>query len=142
VPYIVRWPGVIQPGTVSHQLICCTDFFATVAEILGIPLGKQAGEDSISFLSLLQGQAAKLRRDIISEAGNATKALRRGPWKLILGSTELTGNRKPIDKPNELYNLQEDPGETQNVITKHPQIARQLTKHYERCVASGSSRDG
>jgi arylsulfatase A len=144
VPYILRWPGVIQAGTVSDQLICCTDFFATVAEILDIPLGEQAGEDSISFHSLLQGIAdpAKLRRDIISEAGNATKALRRGPWKLILGQTGLTGKHKKLNRPDELYNLQNDPGETQNVIAQHPDIVKRLTKRYERYVAAGSSRDG
>jgi len=144
VPYVLRWPGVIKPGTVSDRLICCTDFFATVAEILGTPLGKQAGEDSISFLPLLAGKTepAGLRRDIISEAGNATKALRRGPWKLILGKTGLTGNHKKMNRPDELYNLQDDPAETQNVVARHPRIVKQLYERYERYLASGGSRDG
>jgi len=47
-----------------------------------------------------------------------------------------------MNRPDELYNLQDDPAETKNVIAQHPRIVRQLTERYERYLASGSSRDG
>ena len=59
VPFIVRWPGKVKPGTVSDQVICLTDLFSTCAEILGTSLPDTAAEDSVSFLPALLGTAAR-----------------------------------------------------------------------------------
>ena len=39
IPFIVRWPGKVKPGSISDQLICLTDLFATTAAITGADLG-------------------------------------------------------------------------------------------------------
>ncbi|HLJ12635.1 MAG TPA: arylsulfatase, partial [Planctomycetaceae bacterium] len=53
VPLLVRWPAKVKPGATSGRLVCLTDFMATCAEILGVELPAQAGEDSVSFLPAL-----------------------------------------------------------------------------------------
>ena len=58
VPFIVRWPQKVNPGTISDQVICLTDLFSTCAEILGSTLPDTAAEDSISFLPALLGTAS------------------------------------------------------------------------------------
>ncbi|HVX64488.1 MAG TPA: arylsulfatase, partial [Pirellulales bacterium] len=50
VPYLVCWPGKIKPGSKCDQLICLTDLMATCADILGVKLPDNAGEDSVSLL--------------------------------------------------------------------------------------------
>ena len=55
VPFIVRWPGKVKPGTASDQVVCLTDLFSTCAEILGTSLPDTAAEDSVSLLPALLG---------------------------------------------------------------------------------------
>ena len=49
VPFIAKWPGKIKPGTSCDQTICLTDFLATAADINGLGIPDNAGEDSFSF---------------------------------------------------------------------------------------------
>jgi arylsulfatase A-like enzyme len=85
VPFIVRWPGRIQAGTQSDQLICLTDLLATCAELLGTPLPATAGEDSVSILPALLGIArAPLREAVVHHSIEGVFSIRqtqrcRGP---------------------------------------------------------------
>ena len=54
VPTIVKWPGVVAPGTTSRAMVSLVDVLATLAEIVGRPLPEDAGEDSVSFLPVLR----------------------------------------------------------------------------------------
>ena len=62
VPLVVRWPGTVSPGSQSAQLVCLTDWMATCAEMLGVALPADAGEDSVSLLPLLRGGDAPCGR--------------------------------------------------------------------------------
>src|SRR5690606_23632405 len=53
VPFIVSWPNQISKGFRSPEIICTTDFFATVAEVVDYLVPANAGEDSFSFLPVL-----------------------------------------------------------------------------------------
>ena len=57
VPFVVRWPGKIKPGSLSNETICLNDLMATSAEIIGAKLPDNAGEDSVSILPALTGTA-------------------------------------------------------------------------------------
>ena len=57
VPFIVRWPEVVKPGSVWDGPVCQTDLLATFADILGVKLPDNAGEDSVSFHGALTGEA-------------------------------------------------------------------------------------
>src|SRR5207253_2043179 len=87
VPFIVRWPGRIKRGAVTRETICHVDLLATVAELLGVRLPDDAGEDSVSllpaFLGRRRGRGA--REGIVHHAASGQFAIRKGDWVLIDG---------------------------------------------------------
>ena len=64
VPTIVKWPGLVAPGTTSRAMVSLVDVLATLAEIVGRPLPEDAGEDSVSFLPVLRKPAATIERRV------------------------------------------------------------------------------
>jgi arylsulfatase A len=137
VPFLVRWPGTVKPGSVCDETVCHTDLFATAAAILGAKVPDTAGEDSVSLLPLLKGEKPERpsREAVVHQASDGTLAIRRGKWKLIFAG--------PPDAPaDELYDLAADLGETTSVATNHPEVVQQLTKLMERLIADGRSTPG
>ncbi|SHJ62884.1 sulfatase family protein [Pseudozobellia thermophila] len=133
IPFIARWPGKIEPGSVSDQVMCTTDLLATLAGIIGKDLSKGAGEDSYNMLPAFTGKAKNQIRDYtVHHSLNGFFAIRKGPWKLTtsLGSGGFT--KPDLIEPEEgqpgatLYNLEEDPKETNNRYEEHPEVVREL----------------
>ena len=85
VPFIARWPGKIKAGTVSDQLICNLDLFATMAALTGYQLKKGEGPDSFNILPALTGDHQEQIRDHLVLAANQMShlALRMGKWIYI-----------------------------------------------------------
>jgi arylsulfatase A-like enzyme len=149
VPFLVRWPGKIQPGSTTDQLTCLTDVIATIAEILGAKLPDNAAEDSISFLPTLLGQAGKPgRTTLVSHSINGSFAIRDGNWKLCLcrGSGGWSAPRPGMGDANlpevQLFDLKTDIGERANLQAQHPDIVARLTKLLEQQIADGRSTPG
>jgi arylsulfatase A-like enzyme len=150
VPFITRWPGRIAAGSRSDQLICLTDLLATCAELTGTPLPAHAGEDSESFLPALLGQArAPLREAVVHHSINGLFSIRQGPWKLALcpasGGWSKPGDaeaRQAGSPALQLYNLETDPGETNNLQAAQPEIVARLRALLDRTVAAGRSTPG
>jgi len=144
VPYLVRWPGVTRPGTRCDETICLTDLMATLAEITGFQLPSEAGEDSFSIVPLLQGRKPSIpRAPVIHHSINGMFSLREGKWKMVFGNGSGGRQRprgKPFEKPYFLFDLEQDPSETTNVIAAHPEIAQRLTERLEIIRNSGRSR--
>ena len=151
MPFIVRWPGRVKAGTVSEQTICFTDLLATFAEICGTTLPNDAGPDSFSFLSVLEGvQPADkpIRAPIVMQAGSAASMMmiRSGDWKLIngLGSGGFSQPSSIKPKPGEpavqLYNLCTDPAEATNLAAIHPDKVKELLTAMEANLKGGRSR--
>jgi arylsulfatase A len=150
IPFFVRWPGKVQPGTKSDALICLGDLMATCADILGVKLPDNAGEDSVSILPALRGDPGKALRDsIVHHSVNGRFAIRQGRWKLEMcpGSG---GWGKPVDAAAakqglpgvQLYDLSNDIGETRNVQADHPEVVARLTKLLDQQIADGRSTPG
>jgi arylsulfatase A-like enzyme len=150
MPFIVRWPGRVQPGTVTDQTICFTDLLATFADICGVELATGAGPDSFSFLPVLEGRqpaGEPIRGPIVMQAGGPSfMMIRSGDWKLInqLGSGGFSEpsaiKPEPGGPAGQLYNLRTDPAETNNLFLKHPEIVTRLKAELDRSVRAGSSR--
>ena len=136
VPFIVRWPAVVKPGTVCGQLVQQTDIMATLAEILGVRLTENAGEDSFSFLPLLKGADKPIREHAVNSSGQGAYGIRCGDWKLIL---DTAGKLKP---PIQLYNLAEDLGETKDLAAQYPQRVAELRALMAKLVADGRNTPG
>jgi arylsulfatase A-like enzyme len=150
MPFIVRWPGHVKAGTVSDQTICFTDLLATFADICGAKLPAGAGPDSFSILPVLEDRQPKgqpMRGPIVMQAGSSSAMMiRSGDWKLInqLGSGGFSQPKTikpgPGDPQGQLYNLREDPAETNNLYLKHPEIFARLEAEMKRIVKVGQSR--
>ncbi len=141
VPFLVRWPGRIKPG-VSDALICHVDMLASMAAMTGQRLVEAAGPDSFNVLPALLGEKlGKPCRDHLVEHGNRL-AIRKGPWKLIPGDTAVAAAKKKKKSAgaNELYNLAEDIGETNNVAATHPELVKEMTALLQRIRENGRSR--
>lgn len=150
VPFFVRWPGRIQPGAQSTQIICHTDLIATCAEILGVALPKTAAEDSVSILPALLGTArAPVREAVVHHSIDGMFSIRQGAWKLELCAGS-GGWGKPGDEEArasglpavQLYDLSKDVAETKNVQAENPAVVARLTALLGRYVADGRSTPG
>ena len=150
IPFLVRWPARVKPGTTSDQLICLTDLFATCAGILEQKLPDAAAVDSVSILPALTGQAtAPLREAVVSHSINGSFAIRQGLWKLELcadsgGWSDPKPGTPAAAKlpPVQLYDLASDIAEAHNVAAEHPEMVARLTQMLEKIVADGRSTPG
>ena len=152
VPMIARWPGKIEPGSTTDQTFSLTDVMATCARIAGADLPNNAAEDSYDFLPVLTGeQDAPVREYTLQQTIRLELAIRRGPWKYLdhkgSGGNNYDSERmRPYalpdsapDAPGQLYNLDADPGEINNLYFKQPEIAKELKSKLDEYVASGRS---
>lgn len=150
VPFIMRWPKVIQAGSRSDLPVCQTDYLATIADIIGVELPDNAGEDSYSLLPVLKGSEydQTLRGPVVHHSVSGHFAIRDGKWKLnmLRGSG---GSLKPkFIKPKEgeavfeLYDMEEDPGETTNRYFDHPEVVERLTRQLARIIKEGRTTPG
>jgi arylsulfatase A-like enzyme len=149
IPFLVRWPDHVQPGTVSNQLICLTDLFATVAEIVGADVPTGSCEDSVSFLPALFGQPIKsTRKGVVHHSISGHFAYRTGNWKLILarGSGGWSSPRESEVDENaptaQLFDMSADPSEENNLYLHKPVLASELLEQLTRGVKGGRSTDG
>jgi arylsulfatase A len=150
IPFMVRWPGKVKPGASSDQLICLTDLMGTCADVLGAKLPPTAGEDSVSLLPALLGQADKpLHEAVVHHSIKGNFAIRQGRWKLELcpgsggWSEPKPGSAKEKALPVvQLYDMTQDVAERANQYAQHPEIVARLTKLLEKYVADGRSAPG
>ena len=132
VPFIVRWPTRVKAGSRCDVPVCQTDLLATLAEINTTELPGNAGEDSTSFLSSLLGQTHH-RPAVIHHASNGRFAVRDGRWKLVMQWRK---------KSQELYDLEADPAEKNDVRSNHPDVAARLQQTITEIVRNGRSSPG
>jgi arylsulfatase A-like enzyme len=130
VPFVVKWPGVVNAGSVCKQLVLQADTIATLAEILGTTLPETAGEDSFSLMPLLKGEDRPIRTNAVNTACGGIPSFRDGAWKYV-AATEP-----------ELYNLEEDLAESMNVAPLHPDRVKAMQAAFEKLIRAGRSTPG
>jgi arylsulfatase A-like enzyme len=147
VPMIVRWPGVTTGDAVCDYPVIVEDLFPTILNIAKVSVQGQQGAvygldgarmldgalDGASLVSLLQGHPTPDPRPLHWHVPHAwegldevydgpgigpSSAVRRGPWKLVYWHA---------DQRKELYNLDDDIGETANLAAEHPDIVSELS---------------
>lgn len=147
-PFIARWPGKIPAGATNDEIICLTDLMATCAAIVGEKLPCNAGEDSFNILPALLGQKLNkpIREAIVHHSLSGMFSIRQGKWKLIIGrgSGGFTKPQRIKPKPGEpkgqLYNLETDSKEANNIWLQHPDIVSRLTKLLNKYKTQDHSR--
>jgi len=123
VPFIVKWPGKIQQGVVSHELVLAQDWVATMYEITGQNMEEDQAMDCTSLMPLINGELNNenpLHPFILYQAGFAYDgAIREGDWVLLV-------NRE--NEATELYNLATDLAQENNIIDnlEHKELIERL----------------
>ncbi|TNF74278.1 MAG: aryl-sulfate sulfohydrolase [Bacteroidetes bacterium] len=145
VPFLVRWPGKIKPGTVSNTPVMAIDLYPTMLELAGVRNMKEHlggypldGKSIVSelfgntseeledraifwhFPAYLKGNPKYTgTRNYPDYRAEPVSVIRKGDWKLMMFLEEwsLDGGRANIASNNaiELYNLRDDPGESNNL---------------------------
>ena len=138
VPFVARWPARLPAGSTSSTMINLIDVYATVVELLGAgpPARTDVAPDSVSFCqSLLHPDrpSDRLRGEMVLTNAQGIYALRQGPWKYIEGELPPTWKGKRTatyqgQTSRQLYHLENDPQEQNNVIGAHPQIAEKMQR--------------
>ena len=141
VPFVVRWPGEVEPEVTNSALVVLTDLFATIVEIVNGEARGPSGQDSYSLLATLRGRSDEVRPHAIHHSVRGMFAIRRGNWKLVEGhgSGGFTVPRTIEEPGGQLYNLADDPRETRNRYADEPDTVAELAKLLDR-VREGASR--
>jgi arylsulfatase A-like enzyme len=152
-PFLVRWPGKVPAGTVCDDIVSISDVLATLAGILGVPLPRDAAEDSFDASASWLGSGTPARDFVVLQDAHATYAIRQGHWKLVerekppaftprsaAAAKKIAAARNREAKQDELFNVATDPAETTDVHTRHPEIVTRLRALLASTRNAGRSR--
>ncbi|MEM7791895.1 MAG: sulfatase-like hydrolase/transferase, partial [Verrucomicrobiota bacterium] len=128
VPLIIKWPDHAPEKSQSDDLIIFTDFVKTFAELTEQdPENYSTAVDGVSILrSILNPGTLNSRSPIIHSKG---RAIRDGRWKYIEAKAKRGFSASKGDEfGDELYNMENDPSETQNLAARYPEKVARLKK--------------
>ncbi|MEO0631023.1 MAG: sulfatase-like hydrolase/transferase, partial [Planctomycetota bacterium] len=124
VPCAVRWPGVIEPGTVFTPVVSSMDLTATAVSLAGGPVEGAPSLDGRPLVHHLTSRGPYpddlLHETLFWERGPAG-AVRSGPWKLI-----VTDSSEPL-----LFHIPADPGETTDLAEVRPDVVARLLGQFD-----------
>ena len=131
VPFITWWPEQIEPG-VSDALVCQIDLMASLAAYLGI---ENKGPDSENVLDALLGKSSSGRKSLVLEA-NRRIAYRSGSYVMIPSYEGLpvqpnVNIETGLDPEYQLYDIQADPGQDNNLAEEMPEKLDELKAEFE-----------
>ena len=129
VPAFFRWPGTLKPGVDVDKLTAHIDMFATLAELAGAEVPADVKLDGRSLVPLLKDANADWpdRYVFVHQGrwarGKATESKYR--------NCAVRNSRFRLVNNKELYDIRNDPGETTNVIEKHPEVVAKMRRAYD-----------
>jgi arylsulfatase A-like enzyme len=142
-PFIARMPGRIPAGTVSSGLSSMMDLLPSIAGICGANLPVKV--DGVDILPILTGEKPYVERDILLFFdGWQLQCARWGPWKLHFArynsfawTIDPAGGRfnLPLRHP-ELYNVDDDPGESYDMAPEKSQVVTGIMKMVDDSLAA------
>lgn len=124
-PLLIRHPGLPQPGRPSAALTETVDILPTLADLCGLPV--PAGLDGRSLRPQLNDPATPAAKPAHSFWTGGQRAIRTDRWRLITHSASEGAPRRV-----ELFDYQQDPGETRNHAETHPEVVRDLLAQLSR----------
>lgn len=125
IPWIVRWPGVVKPGTVCEIPVISTDCYPTLLQAAGLQLDAETRLDGENIVPLMQ-QSGNIQRESIyfhypnyafHKKNRLASAIRTRNYKLI---------KRYDDDSLELYDLTADIGETRNLAVELPEVTERM----------------
>lgn len=148
-PFIATWKGTIDPA-VSDEVVTTIDLYSSLASLTGAEIPADAALDSADVSGALLGKEnAKGREEFVQQDNGkgGNYGFRSGNWKLQRHDSGKTRNlvveklleNTPVPQ-FQLFNLDQDPGEEENLIESHPEIAEKMKARLAEIIESGSSR--
>jgi len=127
VPCIMRWPAKIPAGKVCKELVTAMDFYPTFASLADVRLPEDKIIDGKDILPLMLNRTGEKspHEAFFYYMKNDIEAVRNGKWKLHI--------RKNRNEVKELYNLEADIGESNNVYYEFPEVVKDLTAKIGLC---------
>ena len=127
VPCIMRWPGKIPAGEVCSELTLSMDFYPTLSALGGaeVPTDRIIDGTDIRPLMFAEKGAISQHKSFFYYKRNSIEAVRSGKWKLHI--------RKDDQEIQELYDLEADIGETNDISDQHPDIVQNLMAQIDAC---------
>ncbi len=125
VPCLVRWPGVIEPGTVCREPLVHMDFFVMALRAAGAAMPKDRIIDGRDPTAALADKAPTPHEHLFFQYRKMS-AVRSGRYKIV---------RAAKDQPFQLYDLHDDLGETTDLAAEKPEVVAALQRRFERWAA-------
>lgn len=139
VPSLIEWPAKIKGATASEVATCTVDYFPTILDILDLEMPDERPLDGVSLLPLIEGTMAERPKPLgFHIQGKA--AWHDGTFKAIRASSPK-GKKEPTNDAWELYDLSEDPTESNNLASQHPEKLQAMTAAWKEWKASVDASD-
>jgi len=126
VPFIVSWPAQLPGGTTCDAPLLSIDLLPTALAAAGIPVPADTVLDGKNILPALKGEVNKVRDHMFWSSGGI-----QGKWAVRSGKWKLVGLKDQV----ELFDLEADLGETNDLSKKHPETVAELTRLYDAWLA-------
>ncbi len=132
VPFVVAWPGRIQPG-VFEQPAIQLDLHATALAAAGVPAQPEWKLEGVNLLPHLSGEKKTAPHDALYWRFGPQMAIRSGDWKLVRYDTTADGQRAKGDGTSDvrLYNLASDIHEDKDLSATNPEKVKELQAHWD-----------
>lgn len=150
VPFVVRWPGNIQAGTVSDALVSQVDLMATLAAIVDYELPTNTADDSFNLVPVLCERKPSPRRTIVHNTFAGAYAVRHDQWLFIAAKSgahsavpewfDHENGYAKNEQVGELYDLKTDLAQKRNLYAECPELVRELTARMDEVRKKGQAR--
>jgi len=121
IPYLVQWPDHIPAGQVYDDPVISVDVLPTILAAAGVSSPTDRELDGVDLMPHLDGSPTAAPHDVICWRSGINRAVRKGRWKLVqFGSNQV-----------ELYDLEADIGEVNDLVAEHPDVVDDLERAYE-----------
>jgi arylsulfatase A-like enzyme len=139
VPLIVRWPGVIAPGTANDTVVGCTDIYPTLLDLCGIKPSADQIIDGASYAQVLRGTGTLARDSYFIWFPHLVPGVTvyNGNWKMIRRFEERPDDYAGL---HELFDLEKDPGEARNLAAEMPDKVKELNSLIDGFVTRTQTR--
>lgn len=123
---LVNWPGQVRTGTLD-QPVHLVDFYPTFAGLAGASTAGGKPLDGLDQWPTFSAGAPSPRQEVVYNIEPFRAAIRQGQWKLVWQTT--------LPSRTELFDLQADPGEAQDLSAREPQRVAELKRRVEALAA-------
>ncbi|MBI1247886.1 sulfatase-like hydrolase/transferase [bacterium] len=150
VPFVVKWPGHVQPDSVNDSMVSQVDIMATLGAIVGTSIPDNQAIDSYNQLAVWTAGEESPRSSIVHNTFDKAYAIRDGQWLFINAKTGahsktpkwFDDERGYVEDglPGELYDLKNDVDQKHNLYAEKPALVKQLKEKLESIRSHGQVR--